>query len=84
MFGHPQYVWMPPFICMHPLYVWMPLCLDTLLYVWMPPYVWVLPCLFGHPYVWMPPEYVDTPHMFGRCLDAHCTYTTQIKHALSD
>ena len=65
-------------------------------YIWMPPYVWILLCIFGHPYVWMPSEYVCTlpyvwtppmfgcPHMFGRCLDACCTYTTQRKHALSD
>ena len=32
--------------------------------------------MFGHPHMF------GCPHMFGRCLDACCTYTTQIKHAL--
>ena len=41
--------------------------------------------MFGMPiYVWTPPLYLDIAHMFGQCLDAPCTYTTQRKDTLSD
>ena len=32
-----------------------PICMDTLLYVWMPAYIWMPPCMLGTTYVWMPP-----------------------------
>ena len=82
------YVWIPTCMFECPPHVWTPPCLDTLLNVWMPPYGWIppyiwallcldAPCMFGHPHMF------GCPCMFGRCLDAHCTYTTQRKHALS-
>ena len=68
MFGHPLYVWMPPFLDT-------PICLDTHLYVWICPCLhspmFGCPHMFGCPlcldtnlYGWMPPH-LDTPCMFG-------------------
>ena len=84
MFGHSQYVWMPLIYLDAP-----PVSLDTL-YVWMPHmFGYSLVCL-GTPMFGCPlnmgghSHMFGCPHMFGRCLDACCTYTTQRKHALSD
>ena len=62
-----------------------------------PMYVWMAPCMFGCPcmlglfpmfefplYAWTNFYMFICPHIFGWCLDATCTYTTQRKHALSD
>ena len=73
VFGHPSVCLDAPscmFGCPH-MFGYSPVCLATLCFEY-PEYVWTLP------YGWMP------PCMFGRCLDACCTYTTQRKHALSD
>ena len=71
-------------ICLdNPLYVWMPPCLNTLLYVWMPHMFESSPvCLgttmFGCPLNMCGHSHVfQCPYMYGRCLNAYCTYTTQ-------
>ena len=91
MFGCYLYVWMPPCVwtssvCLYN--VWMPpvhtqhkesmLCHTK--------GVSICPHTFGCPSCLDTPICLDVPHMFQHpavCLDVHCTYTTQRKHALS-
>ena len=62
-------------------------------YIWMALFMFgcphIPPCMFGHPHMFGCPLCLDAPcmlghphrygclHMFGCCLDAPCTYTTQ-------
>ena len=55
-----------------PIHLDAPMCLDALLYVWMPPVCWDAPCMFECPHI--PPCMFGHPHIFGCPCMLWCSY----------